>query len=215
MEKRGSPCGRGDARRAAMLHVAWRMFLEKGYEAVSLSDVVSQSGGSKATLYAAFGGKEGLFIAACEERCAAFLDKLALSADPLLPVEESLRHFALSLLENLYSDESRDVMRLILGAAQKFPSVAEAFLERGPGQVRRRLEEYLAWVDRSGLLEIDNPRIAAEVFLSMVQGRWYLIALDSRRRQVVNDEDLATILEHVRVFIRGYRPRDAGERSKF
>ncbi|MGA8001655.1 MAG: helix-turn-helix domain-containing protein, partial [Pseudolabrys sp.] len=37
------------------------LFLERGYEQVSIDDIVERIGGSKRTLYERFGGKAGLF----------------------------------------------------------------------------------------------------------------------------------------------------------
>ena len=65
---------RRDARRHAMLDAALELFLEKGYGAVSLNEVVRRSGGSLSTLYDLFGGKLGLLKACVAERCSALLE---------------------------------------------------------------------------------------------------------------------------------------------
>jgi len=46
------------------LHQAMDVFWQKGYEATSLSDLLKVMGLSKSSLYAAFGGKRDLFVAA-------------------------------------------------------------------------------------------------------------------------------------------------------
>ncbi len=51
---------RGIERRLALLLSATELFLEKGYDAVSLDDIVNHAGGSKASIYKYFGNKEGL-----------------------------------------------------------------------------------------------------------------------------------------------------------
>ena len=57
-----------------ILHAAAEMFLERGFDAVSLDDILSRTGGSKTTLYSYYGGKEGLFAAIVRKKCE---DKLA------------------------------------------------------------------------------------------------------------------------------------------
>ncbi|AQV94168.1 TetR family transcriptional regulator [Cupriavidus necator] len=49
---------------AEALHEAMGVFWEKGYEATSLADLLTATGLSKSSLYATFGGKRELFIAA-------------------------------------------------------------------------------------------------------------------------------------------------------
>ena len=45
------------------------LFLKKGYDNVSIDEIISVVGGSKATIYAWFGGKEGLFDAVVRREC--------------------------------------------------------------------------------------------------------------------------------------------------
>ncbi len=49
---------------AEVLHKALDLFWRKGYEATSLADLLAATGLSKSSLYAAFGGKRDLFLAA-------------------------------------------------------------------------------------------------------------------------------------------------------
>ncbi|MBB3139681.1 TetR/AcrR family transcriptional regulator [Halomonas organivorans] len=46
------------------LHQAMNVFWHKGYEATSMADLLAATGLSKSSLYAAFGGKRELFVAA-------------------------------------------------------------------------------------------------------------------------------------------------------
>ena len=59
---------RGQERRLALLICATDLFLERGYDAVSLDDIVHHAGGSKTSIYKYFGNKEGLFTAICDYR---------------------------------------------------------------------------------------------------------------------------------------------------
>ncbi|OQX06398.1 MAG: hypothetical protein BWK76_26270, partial [Desulfobulbaceae bacterium A2] len=51
-----------DAKRQAILDVACRLFSVQGYEATTISDITTQVGGSKATIYSHFSSKEELFV---------------------------------------------------------------------------------------------------------------------------------------------------------
>ena len=58
-----------EQRRERIVRLAWPLFLKKGYDNVSIDEIISLVGGSKATIYAWFGGKEGLFEAVVRQKC--------------------------------------------------------------------------------------------------------------------------------------------------
>ena len=64
-----SPSKRLAARRAAFVAAAREVFHQKGFAEATLDDVIALSGGSRQTLYALFGGKQGLFEALVTETC--------------------------------------------------------------------------------------------------------------------------------------------------
>ncbi len=74
IENVGARSTRRDIRRQAIMEAAAELFLDKGYAATSLADVVRRSGGSLQTLYELFGSKDGLFKALIESRCAQVTD---------------------------------------------------------------------------------------------------------------------------------------------
>ena len=58
-------------KRAELLRIATDMFLEQGYDAVSVEAIVQRAGGTKTNVYKHFGGKAELFEigrASCRER---------------------------------------------------------------------------------------------------------------------------------------------------
>jgi transcriptional regulator, TetR family len=52
---------KGKKRYELIVKTALELFLEKGYEKTSLSDIVAISGGSLSSIYTFFENKEGLF----------------------------------------------------------------------------------------------------------------------------------------------------------
>src|SRR5262245_39696811 len=59
-----------DQRRERIIRLAAPLFLKKGYDNVSIDEIIGVVGGSKATIYAWFGGKEGLFEAVVRQKCS-------------------------------------------------------------------------------------------------------------------------------------------------
>ena len=85
------PLDRGVARRQAFLEAAREVFLDQGYEAASVNDVVRLAGGSLATLYSQFGNKEGLFLAVVQDQHERVLAAMTPSSVDDLSLEDGLK----------------------------------------------------------------------------------------------------------------------------
>lgn len=203
------PASRREARRQAILEAAAALFLEKGYGATSLSDVVARSGGSLATLYEMFGNKAGLLRELILDRCrevTAGLDRHgAASSDP----REALTDLGRRLFDVVMSDDAVAVVRLIVAEGGQFPELAPLFFATGPENGRSRVSEYLARQTEKGVLRIGNAELAARQFCDLVRGEHHFRAICG-----MPHVDTAAIRErHVRevvdFFLAAYRARPA------
>jgi AcrR family transcriptional regulator len=165
---------RGEARRRAMIEAAWQVLQEKGCEAATLSDIIALSGGSRATLYEAFGGKNGLFEAAVAERCRAFGKSMQVVLDERNDPRSVLETLAFAFLNRVVVPESTRALGIFVAEGGRFPQMIETFLRHGPRALTSRLACYLASATRAGQLQVDDPELAADLFLSMLQGQWLL-----------------------------------------
>src|SRR5690554_3158865 len=130
---------RGEARRRAMIEAAWQVLQEKGCEAATLNDIIAVSGGSRATLYEAFGGKDGLIEAAVAERCIAFGDSIQLVLDDeRSEPRRALRSLAEAFLVKVYAPDSLCTLGIFVAEGARFPHMIETFIKHGPRQLTRR-----------------------------------------------------------------------------
>lgn len=159
---------RRDARRRAFLDAAMQLFMEKGYGATSLHDVVSRSGGSLSTLYEMFGNKAGLFRELIEDKCATVSSMFDDAAIADVPLEQALTRFAYQLLGLCSSGESAAAYRLLIAEGPQNPELATTFFENGPDAGRARMANYLSVQAARGALELDDPLIAADRFCGML-----------------------------------------------
>lgn len=161
---------RAELRRRAFLDAARDVFLEQGYEAANMSEIVKRAGGSLATLYAQFGDKEGIFLAVLERRMKEVTDALEVELQAHTPVEEGLRRIGEQFAGKLVQPQSLELYRLIVGLAKKFPDMAQTFMKLGPNKVRVGLAAYLR--DRADAGEIpqsDDFEQLGSLFLDMVR----------------------------------------------
>lgn len=198
---------RGLARRQALLDAARRLFIEKGFEKTTLSDIIALAGGSRATLYEHFGDKAGLFRAMMEESSANILKVLcAAHADESVSPEAGLTCFAMSLVRELLSERAAAVLRVLIAEGGRIPDVADSFFRIGPDTSTIRLAEYLKHLSDAGVLRIDNPRDAAQAFLGMVTGSLLIRVLILPESTPPMEELERYVRQSVALFLHGTRP---------
>ena len=193
---------------ATVLRAARRAFLASGFGAVSMDAIARQAGVSKATVYAHFGSKEELFGAVvadvAEERFGGFS---ALELDPR-DVGASLNTIARRFLDLVLSPEAVAVNRIIIGEVTRFPALGEVFWQAGPERNRQQIEEFLRRAVEAGSLKIDDVRLAAEQFSSLVRGEIHLrhlFGLDMPRNAAARARAAASA---VATFLRAFgRPK--------
>jgi AcrR family transcriptional regulator len=159
---------RGQVRRRAILEAAHAVFVEKGFERASLAEILSRSGGSRATLYEQFGGKEGLFEAVIAESCAAMLAAFDTTRreDGQTPRQLLIR-LGMHFLEHILAPGPQTLWRVVMAEGMHFPRVAEMFYRTGPQAVRTHLARHLSRLAADGVLDLPDAEAAAGIFIGM------------------------------------------------
>ena len=157
------------AKRKQILEGARRRFLASGFEAASMGEIAREAKVSKGTLYVYFDSKEALFAALVEEAKAASADRLHRLDDGEGDVRDKLTRFAAGLIEKLSRPDHISLVRMVVGASEKFPRIARGFFEAGPAYSARGVADYLAEQTRLGALDVADPQAAAWQFLGMCQ----------------------------------------------
>jgi AcrR family transcriptional regulator len=195
--------GRAELRRAAFLKAAREVFLEYGYEAANMAEIVKRAGGSLSTLYGQFGGKKGLFEAMIDARVNDLTEQMHLELAAHAPLQEGLRRIGEAFLVKQTAADSLDVFRLMVAQAKKFPDLAKAFGQRGPEKVRKALADYLVDRARAGEIKIGDPDLAAAVFFDLVRARLQFRALLNASYTPTDQEIRDTVDRAVKVFLGG------------
>jgi AcrR family transcriptional regulator len=138
-----------------MLEAATEIFLERGFEATTVGEIVARSGGSLATLYAWFGSKESLFEAIVEELSSQIVAPLDAPEFESRPLDEALRLFGERFVALLLSPRVLRWRRMCVSEGPRSPALRAALLRTGPGRVRERLAAYLTTQAETGGLHLD------------------------------------------------------------
>jgi AcrR family transcriptional regulator len=160
---------KGAARIDALTDIAIDMFLDQGYEAVSLDTLIARVGGSRRNIYRHFGGKEGLFLAAIAAMAEAQAAPLkSLRIPPTGNPAEALLLFGRALLDRVLQPRTLALHRLMIAESPRFPELAQTIWRSGHEQAANILAEWVARQQKAGALRQDQPpHVLARQFVDL------------------------------------------------
>ena len=204
---------RGVARREALLQAAQEVILEQGYAGASIDDVMTKVGGSKASLYAYFGNKEGLFEGMVLEACAAFLRDVAIPTMVEGSLEDTLQSFGQRFFK-LYTEPTRvKLIRTLIAEATRFPALARLLYEQGPKQVRLQLAEFFRHCHAEGLMRAPDADFAAVQFITLMKGHCQFRSLFGLSPLALPISPQVFVEQSVALFLRGVTPPQKPQRA--
>ncbi len=165
------------ARRRAFLDAANAAFLEKGYANTTLADIIARSGGSRQTLYALFGGKQGLFEAIVSERNAELFRPFRADGKPERTPDEVLVEIGTNFLQTVLAPDALGLYRLVVAEGPFMPELSERFWALGPARTLTAFETYFTEQTRRGVLNLPDPLQAARQFQGMLLGAFHIQCL--------------------------------------
>lgn len=194
-------------RRAAILEAATSLFVERGFAGTTMDEVAAAARASKQTLYQRFGDKVGLFEAVIESNIAA----AEAGTDPLLEalrdttdIDGDLRRLARQHLRDVLQPHLTRIRRLVIAEADRFPTLAQTWFERGPERAHETFEVLFGGLAARGVLRIERPRRAAEHF------NWLVLSIPLHRSLYLpaarpTEQEIDEIAdEAVRIFLAAY-----------
>jgi AcrR family transcriptional regulator len=194
---------RGVARKQAFLQAAREVFLEHGYEAASVNEVVRRAGGSLATLYSQYGSKEGLFLAVAADQQDRFLEALLPVNYRNLPLREGLTTFANKFLYAVLHPDNVAFFRIAVGEGRKYPQLLRRYLSSNIEKLRITLSEYLKERPDENGARIALPEISASHFFDLVRSNLHYRAMCNPDFIFSAEDRDAHVKEAVEFFLHG------------
>lgn len=158
------------AKRKAIVDAAAHSFFDVGFSATSIEQVAANAGVSKVTIYNHFGDKRALFAAAVEHECEKMRGYFSLDDAPTGTIRERMTVIGKAMFDFLSRPEMIQFERRIAAETEHEPTIGLAFLEAGPWRMKEGFSAFLAHAVSTGELDIEDPRLAAEQFVSMCKG---------------------------------------------
>jgi AcrR family transcriptional regulator len=181
---------------------ALESFLDNGFERTTMAQIASAAGTTKATLYARYPGKEELFLSVL--RWAVQRDDWPFR-EPDLPdlddLDGALRAIADASVQRALHPSMVKLSRIATAQAAQFPEIAGSTAAHWPRQ--QAVVDLLLRHAATGSIVVEDPEIAAELFLGMVAAAPARLAsygvVRTRKTQQRHTE------QAVRIFVDGLR----------
>jgi len=194
-----------EERRREIIALVAPLFLEHGYEQVSIDDIVERIGGSKRTLYERFGGKAGLFEIVISEYCAGVQRDLFAAVDQKTGLEKQLTAIGRHFLSLILHPRILELHRLMVSMGRSFPSVASFFFQLGPISAYGLVAGWIERQQKAGKLGPGDPTMLAELFLDMLTGKHQLALLTSSLGSTSPEGIERTVKAAATLFLNGAR----------
>lgn len=204
-----SQAAEGDKRRQ-ILEGARQVFMASGFDGASMGEIARAAGVSKGTLYVYFDSKEALFEALTTEEKQGLAEALFQLDEDDPDLRAVLTRLGNSYLATMARPEHVSLIRMVIGACEKFPRFGQAFFEAGPACGTGRLKAYFDTQVAAGRLAATDTDLAAKHFLHLCQAGMLTRLLFNVGEAPDEAEIRYRVAEAVRVFFAGYGPSTAG-----
>jgi TetR/AcrR family transcriptional repressor of mexJK operon len=194
-------------RDARLLDVATRLFMERGFDCTSIDAVAETAGVSKPTVYARYHDKRDLFAAVLRATIQRWLAPLSAAAEAAKGnpknVETTLHDLSRLMMAHASTPEVIMLRRTLAAQAIQFPELAKLAHEEGWLRGVRAVAILLQQFADRGQITVEDPAVAADLFLSLVLGT------SEKLHGIATRPKVQELRRHaaVKLFLNGVKPR--------
>ena len=192
-----------ETRRNAIIEAATHVFLENGFEKTTMSDIATQLGGSKATLYGYFSTKEDLFLEAMnalgETLFAETYAELLTEGD----IRDRLRHFGISMLSFTTSANALAMFRLMIAGSAR-PEIGRGIYVQGMQKGEAAIKALLKAAMDAGQLRQCDPQVVADHLRGLLEAEFLHKRLFSVMETPCQKEIVTAVDRALEVFLAAY-----------
>ena len=197
-------------KRAAILDAAKALFIELGFNGVSMDEIAARASVSKLTVYSHFGDKETLFTEAIQAKCVEMMPDELFVTDNEAPLRGQLLGIGHAFFDLISSDAAIATQRMMM-TPDTDDRIRQMFWQGGPARTESALAEFLGARVSRGQLAIEDLGLAARQFFCLIKGEVHthmMCGLCAAPDPLNADVHIAASVDF---FIRAYEPRRQAE----
>lgn len=185
-----------DERRDQILHIAMRLFAERGFRGTTTKEIAQAAGVSEAMVFRHYANKNELYRAIIDHKACNEVD-IKTPLEKMMELAESKDDYALfyGLALNALNKHRDDpnFMRLLLYAALEGHELSQMFFENFVVEVYNFLGSYIEQRQREGVFRQMEPRIIVRSFIGMIMHHSLNNTLWDRQQKLlpISNEDAA------------------------
>ncbi|WP_083753329.1 TetR/AcrR family transcriptional regulator [Actinosynnema sp. ALI-1.44] len=193
---------RSEGKRAAILDAAEILFVEEGYDAVSVEEIAAHAQVSKRTVYDHFGDKEEIFSRVLERVSDALTDAVRAAIDEELAGRSGLRdelvNFGSRIAGQTLKSSRYATFRMLDSRRGSRPGLPESKRDLAERMLAERFADFV----ETGRIHAADPAVAARHFTALTIG---LVLEDLVRGRTDCSSQLQKVVaDGVDVFLRAY-----------
>lgn len=190
----------------AVLNAARETFLRDGFGGTSMDDIALSAEVARRTVYNQFGSKENLFRAVIVDIWGQINPgQLIADACKDKEPEEGLLAIGMTIAHHWASPLVVAFLRLSILEGDHFPELPKSFYKYGKEPIVLAVQTHLTRMAGEGFLHIDDPVIATQQFIGMINEPllWMKLINAESDNTLTHRENI--VKKAVSLFIRGYR----------
>ncbi|MBB5574366.1 TetR/AcrR family transcriptional regulator [Rhizobium paranaense] len=157
-----------DDTKSLIIEAADTQFRESGYAAASVNAIAQSAGVSTKTLYRLFPTKADLFSSIVSDRISRFFLALDQSTLATMDLRQGLERLLTAYGMLAMSDDTVDIMRLVIAESDRFPEIATSFYETAIVGSNAIMEKWLTTQCERGLIRLEDPHMASGMLRGMM-----------------------------------------------
>lgn len=158
-----------ETRKARVLEVATKLFIERGYAATPVSEIARRSRVSPRLVTAHFGTKAEIFtaiIVQANERALSVAGEI----QPDEKLEEVLLRVARFAWNTCYSPNAISFLRMVVGEGQRMIDQTSAIAQKSSDQFFGEIETFFIYLLGKKMIADGDPKRLAKYFVDLVVG---------------------------------------------
>ena len=149
------------------------VFLEYGFSAASMDEIVRRAGVSKRTLYSYYAGKDEIFIDVMQRQLGLLYENFETARKASEVLADQLQRIGIEMLRIANSPETLSLFRITAAEAHRFRTLARQFFEQSFEKVIDGIAAILDREIQESGLRVADTRQAGEHFLELLFGTAY------------------------------------------